>query len=65
MRRQPDRRMRLSATRFAFGLKRESVRLQANTQTTYEYRAKLLDPLMSVRIDTLTTRSIRDSANKV
>ena len=33
---------------------------RANTHTTYEHRAKLLEPLRSVRIDKLTTKSIRE-----
>jgi integrase len=33
---------------------------RANTHTTYEHRAKLLEPLTSVRIDRLATRSIRE-----
>jgi hypothetical protein len=33
---------------------------RVNTQTTYEHRAKLLDPLTSIRIDKLTTKSIRE-----
>ena len=33
---------------------------RANTHTTYEHRAKLLEPLTSVRIDKLTTKSIRE-----
>jgi hypothetical protein len=33
---------------------------RANTHTTYEHRAKLLDPLTSIRIDKLTTKSIRE-----
>ena len=33
---------------------------RANTHTTYEHRAKLLEPLTSARIDTLTTKSIRE-----
>jgi hypothetical protein len=33
---------------------------RANTHATYEHRAKLLEPLTSVRIDGLTTKSIRE-----
>jgi integrase len=33
---------------------------RTNTHTTYEHRAKLLEPLRSVRIDMLTTKSIRE-----
>ena len=33
---------------------------RTNTHTTYEHRAKLLEPLTSVRIDKLTTKSIRE-----
>jgi integrase len=33
---------------------------RANTHTTYEHRAKLLETLRSVRVDRLTTKSIRE-----
>jgi hypothetical protein len=33
---------------------------RANTLRTYQHRAKLLEPLTSVRIDRLTTKSIRE-----
>ena len=33
---------------------------RANTHTTYEYRAKPLEPLNGGRIDRLTTKSIRE-----
>jgi hypothetical protein len=33
---------------------------RTNTHRTYEHRAKLLEPLTSLRIDRLTTKSIRE-----
>ena len=33
---------------------------RGNTHATYEHRAKLLEPLTSVRVDKLTTKSIRE-----
>jgi hypothetical protein len=38
---------------------------RANTHTTYEHRAKLLEPLTSVRLDRLTTKSIREWHNGI
>ena len=38
---------------------------RANTHRTYEHRAKLLEPLRSVRIDKLTTKSIREWHDRI